>query len=87
MSDRFANVPRGQALRGSRAIADYMLSDPDKSETVAALPREEFGLVKLGRELIGYTGWLDVALAARASRGKSRRRKRDAAAAAPNNVT
>jgi hypothetical protein len=84
MSDRFAGVPRGQALTGSRAIAEYMLGDPDKSETVVALPREEFGFVKLGRELIGYTGWIDVALAARASGGKSRRGKGEAAAATPN---
>jgi hypothetical protein len=79
MSDRFADVPRGQALRGSRAVAEYILSDPDKSETVAALPREEFGFVKLGRELVGYTGWIDFALAARASAGKSGQRGREGA--------
>jgi hypothetical protein len=76
MSDRFAAVPRGQALSGSRAIAEYMLGDADKSETVVALPREEVGLIKLGRELVGYTGWIDFALAARASAGKSRQRER-----------
>jgi hypothetical protein len=67
MADRFAGVPRGRALAGSRAIAEYMLGDGEKSETAIALPREEFGLIKLGRELVGYTGWIDFALAARAS--------------------
>jgi hypothetical protein len=66
MSDRFAGVSRGQALAGSRRIADYILGDPEKTETVGGLPREEFGLIKLGRELVGYTGWIDFALAARA---------------------
>jgi hypothetical protein len=61
MSDRFAAVPRGQALSGSRAIAEYILGDADKSDTVVALPREEFGFIKLGRELVGYTGWIDFA--------------------------
>ena len=73
MSDRFAGVPRGRALAGSRRIAEYMLGDPEKTETVGGLPREEFGLIKLGRELVGYTGWIDYALAARASEGKSHR--------------
>jgi hypothetical protein len=80
MSDRFAAVPRGQALSGSRAIAEYILGDADKSDTVVALPREEFGFIKLGRELVGYTGWIDFALAARASAGKGRQREREAAA-------
>jgi hypothetical protein len=81
MSDRFTGVPRGQALSGSRAIAEYILGDPDKSETVVALPREEFGFIKLGRELVGYTGWIDFALAARASAGRSQRRAGQAATA------
>jgi hypothetical protein len=74
MSDRFAGVPRGRALRGSSAIAEYMLGDPDASEIVCALPRDEFGLVTLGRDLTGFTGWIDFALAARAQAGRGRRR-------------
>jgi hypothetical protein len=61
-------------LRGSRAIAEYLLGDPDASEIVCALPRDEFGIVMLGRDLTGFTGWLDAALAARARAGKGRRR-------------
>ena len=62
--DRFVGVARGRALRGSRAIAEYLLGDPDASEIV----------VTLGRDLTGYTGWIDFALAARARAGKGRRR-------------
>jgi hypothetical protein len=67
--------PRGKPLNGSREIANYIFGDPDKSEIVCALPREEYGLVKIGRELIGFTGWIDVALAARARAGTNRRRR------------
>ena len=74
MSDRFDGVARGRALRGSRAIAEYLLGDPDASEIVCALPRAEFGFVTLGRDLTGFTGWIDFALAARARAGKGRRR-------------
>jgi hypothetical protein len=56
---RFAGVARGRALRGSRAIAEYLLSDPEASEIVCSLPRDEFGLVMLGRDLTGFSGWLD----------------------------
>ena len=73
MSDQFAGVPRGQALSGSRAISEYMFDDPNRSEIVCALPRDEFGFVKLGRELIGFTGWIDHALAVRASAGRGRK--------------
>jgi hypothetical protein len=74
MSDRFVGVARGRALRGSRAIAEYVLGDRDASEIVCALPRDEFGFVRLGRDLTGFTGWIDFALAARARAGKGRRR-------------
>jgi hypothetical protein len=72
--DRFAGVDRGRALRGSRAIAAYLLGDPEATETVFALPRAEFGIVTLGRDLTAFSGWLDHALAARARTAKSRRR-------------
>jgi hypothetical protein len=39
MSDRFDGVARGRALRGSRAIAEYLLGDPDASEIVCASSR------------------------------------------------
>jgi hypothetical protein len=56
--DRFSGVARGQPLRGSRAIAEYILGDPEASEVVSSLPRAEFGLIVIGRDLIGFSGWL-----------------------------
>jgi hypothetical protein len=73
MSDYFAGVDRGRALRGSKAIAQYLLGDDEASEIVSRLPRAEFGLLMLGRDLVGFTGWLDHALAARAQTGHGRR--------------
>lgn len=78
MTARFSRIPRGQPLRGSRAIAEYMLGDPNAAETVCALPRDEFGLVTLGRDLTGFTGWIDHALAIRARTGKGSRKAKTA---------
>jgi len=77
MADRFSRIPRGRALRGSRAIAEYMLGDPNAAETVCALPRDEFGLVTLGRDLTGF----DHALAIRARTGKGSRKAKTAESA------
>ena len=73
-SNRFESVPRGRALSGSKAISEYMFDTPTKAETVIGLDRVEFGFVMMGRELVGYTGWIDHALAARANAGKGGRR-------------
>jgi hypothetical protein len=81
LADRFSGVDRGRALRGSRAIATYLLGDPEAPETVFALPRDEFGIITLGRDLTAFTGWLDHAVAARARTGKGRRRAISKAAA------
>lgn len=75
MSDRFDGVDRGRPLRGSRAIAGYVLGDENASEIALALPRPEFGLLMIGRDLTGYTGWIDHALAERARTSKGRRRR------------
>jgi hypothetical protein len=53
LSNRFAGVKRGRALRGSSSIAAYVLDDPQAGEIVLSLPRDEFGLIVLGRELTG----------------------------------
>lgn len=86
MSDRnrFAGVKRGRALRGRRKIAEYVLDDPEAEEIVSALPRDEYGLITIGRDIVGFTGWIDAALAARAQTAKGRRgrsRKAEAVAA------
>jgi hypothetical protein len=74
LSNRFAGVKRGRALRGSSSIAAYVLDDPQAGEIVLSLPRDEFGLIVLGRELTGFSGWIDFALTERARRAKSRSR-------------
>jgi hypothetical protein len=71
---RFAGVERGRALRGSRAIAEYLLGDPEATDIVLALDRVEWGLVLLGRDVTGYSGWIDHALVERARTSKGRRR-------------
>jgi hypothetical protein len=79
MSDeRFGGVPRGRALRGAREIAAYIFDDADAVETVFALPRDEFGLITLGRDLTGFSNWVDLALAARARASKARKRSHKA---------
>jgi hypothetical protein len=84
MANRFDGVPRGRALPGSKAISNYMFNTPDKTETVVSLDRAEFGLIRMGRELTGFTGWIDHALARRAQATKNRRRnKATTADAAP----
>ena len=83
MAKRFAGVPRGRALSGSKAISAYMFNTPKKAETVVGLDRAEFGLLIIGRELTGFTGWIDHALARRAGvTGKNRRRSKSTTAAA-----
>jgi hypothetical protein len=82
----FSRIPRGRPLRGSRAIAEHMLDDPNAGETVCALPRDEFGFVKLGRDLTGFTGWIDHALAIRARAGKGRRKAKPAESAGQHQV-
>jgi hypothetical protein len=77
MSDRFAGVDRGRPLRGAKAIAEYLLGS-DELEVVFALPRDEFGLVTLGRDLTAYSGWLDHAVLERARTAKGRRRRTQA---------
>jgi hypothetical protein len=62
-------------LRGSRAIAEYVLDDPEAAEVIVNLPRDEFGLITLGRDLTGFVGWIDHALAERARASKGRRRR------------
>lgn len=88
MSDRyrFAGVKRGRALRGSRRIAEYILDDADAAEVVCALPRDEFGFITLGRDLIGFVGWIDFALAARAQTAKGRHRASKAVKAEADTV-
>jgi hypothetical protein len=74
MAYRFAERPRGKTLPGAREIASYIWNNPERWRSVYRLNREEYGLVELGGQLVGFTGWIDFALAAGA--GKRRRSRR-----------
>ncbi len=69
-------VPRGKLLDGADELAGYIYEDPGRKEFVYALPRDEFGLQILSGKLIGFSGWIDAALAARARAGTHQRRPR-----------
>ena len=68
---RFAGIPRGQPLPGSREIARHIWHDPKRRRSVYRLDRSEFGLTIVCGELLGFTGWIDFALA-NAERSKRR---------------
>lgn len=73
MSDRFAGQPRGQMLRGAQEIAGYLLGDPEKWRSVYGLPRQDFGIIELNGQLTAFTNWIDIGLAARIGKRRSRR--------------
>jgi hypothetical protein len=70
--NRFAGVPRGKPLAGSKAIARYIWNDEERWRSAFRLPRDEYGLAIVCGELLGYTGWIDYALAAGAERRRPR---------------
>ena len=72
--NRFAGVPRGRPLCGSRKIAGHVWDDEEKWRSAFRLPRDEFGLAIVCGELLGYEGWIDFALAAGAERRRPRGR-------------
>lgn len=76
--NRFAGVARGRPLPGSRAIAGYIWDNPERWRSAFRLPRDEYGLAIVCGELLGYTGWIDFALAAGAERRRSRARAAEA---------
>ena len=74
--NRFAGIPRGKPLPGSEAIAQYIWSDKERWRSALRLPRAEFGLTIVCGELLGYSGYVDHALALRADAGGGKRRRR-----------
>jgi hypothetical protein len=76
--NRFAGVPRGRPLPGSRAIAGHVWNDEERWRSALRLPRDEYGLAIVCGELLGYAGWIDFALA----EGVERRRPHKAREAA-----
>ena len=71
---------RGRAIRGATNLARYIFDDESRRGAVYQLPRDEFGLMILSGEIVGFTKWIDAALTARAAAGKKRRRQRRIAA-------
>ena len=57
-------MPRGKPPTAPIELAGYIYEDPGRKESVYALPRDEFGLQILSGKLIGFSGWIDAALAA-----------------------
>jgi hypothetical protein len=70
--NRFDGVARGRPLRGSREVANHVWGDDKKYRSAYRLPRDEFGLIVVCGELLGYSGWIDFALAAGADRRRPR---------------
>jgi hypothetical protein len=71
--NRFAGVARGRPLCGSKAIAGFIWDDEARWRSAFRLPRDEYGLAVVCGELLGFTGWINHALAAGAKRRRQRR--------------
>jgi hypothetical protein len=80
--NRFAGVPRGRPLAGSRAIARHIWNDEERWRSAFRLPRDQYGLAVVCGELLGYEGWVDFALAAGAERRRPRSNAEDPGEAA-----
>jgi hypothetical protein len=74
MSHRFAGLPRGKPLRGARAVAIYIWDDQKRYRAAYGLNREEYGIAIVAGELLGFSNWIDHALANQA--GDRKRRKK-----------
>jgi hypothetical protein len=71
--NRFEGVERGTPLPGAKAIANHIWHTEEKWRSAYRLRREEYGLAVVCGELLGYTGWIDYALAAGAERRRPRK--------------
>jgi hypothetical protein len=70
----WTRTPRGKAVRGAHKLAEYIFGDEGADAAVRGLNRSEFGIQILAGQLVGFSGWLDAALAHRASAGGKRSR-------------
>jgi hypothetical protein len=73
----WTKTPRGKAVRGAHKLAEYIFGDGDAHLAVRALPRSEFGIQILNGQLVGFSGWLDAALAERAGAGGKKQYRRE----------
>jgi hypothetical protein len=69
----WANIPRGRPVRGARELALYIFDDETADSAVRGLNRSEFAIQILAGQLVGFSGWLDAALAHRASAAGGKR--------------
>jgi hypothetical protein len=72
----WAKIPRGRPVRGAHKLAKYIFDDENADSAVRGLDRSEFAIQILAGQLVGFSGWLDAALAHRASAGGKRSRVR-----------
>ena len=86
MPNLFSGQPRGRALSGARAIAEYIWDDPGQERGAYDLPREEFGLQEINGRLTGFSNWIDIALAARVGKRRARRQRRASTAEVSGNT-
>jgi hypothetical protein len=82
--DRFADMPRGKPLQGTRAIAGHIWGDESRWRSVYLLNRDAYGIKLVAGELLGFENWIQAGLAAETSR---RRRRKSAGAAVTANST
>lgn len=76
--------PRGEILRGTRALAGYIFGNPERWRTVRSLDREQYGLVELGGELCGFKNWIDAGIASQVGkRRRGRKRSSERAVTSP----
>jgi hypothetical protein len=71
--NRFAGVERGKPLPGSKAISRHIWHTEERWRSACQLPRDEYGLSVVAGELLGFTGWIDHALAVGAERRRPRK--------------
>ena len=62
----WARIPRGRPVRGAHKLAEYIFDDENADSAVRGLDRSEFAIQILAGRLVGFSGWLDAALAHRA---------------------
>lgn len=75
-SNRFAGIPRGVPLAGPKAIARHVWNDERRWRSAYRLNRHEYGLSIVCGELLGFTGWIEFALAAGTSLKRARRNRK-----------
>lgn len=72
----FANIPRGEPVEGASALAEHLFRDKKKQRRIYEMDLAPYGIMNLSGRLIGWTGWINAGLAAKAKLGERQRRHR-----------